>query len=122
MGKVDCDNEPEIAKRFKITKYPTLKISLNGDVMKREYRGQRSSEALLEFIRDQLKDPVKLITNLDEVKNLDHKKRTIIAYFDRPDSRDYHIFRKVALNLKDECDFMAGFGEIVSEVHAGGKN
>lgn len=120
MGKVDCDVELEIAKRFQITKYPTLKISVNGDIMKREYRGQRSPEALVTFLRDQLKDPIKKITSLDEVKNLDSKKRTIIAYFDRPDTPDYQIFRKVASNLREDCDFIAGFGEAVSEVHAGG--
>lgn len=122
MGRVDCDTEVEIAKRFQISKYPTLKISLNGDVMKREYRGQRSTDALVEFVRDQLKDPIKEITDLNEMKHLDAKKRMVIAYFDRKDSPEYHIYRRVAANLKEDCDFYAGFGESVSEVHAGGKN
>lgn len=120
MCKVDCDIEVDIAKRFKISKYPTLKVSLNGDVMKREYRGQRSSEALAEFVRDQLMDPIIVATHFDELKNLDSKKRSIIAYFNRQDTPEYNIYRRVAANLKDECNFYAGFGKAVSAVHKGG--
>lgn len=122
MCKVDCDVEVEIAKRFQITKYPTLKVSLNGDVMKREYRGARSTEALLEFVRDQLKDPIKEFTHMDEVKNLSTKKRMIIAYFGQRSitSPEYQIYRRIAANLKDDCDFYAGFGENVSQVRDGG--
>lgn len=120
MGKVDCDAQEDIAKRFKISKYPTLKISLNGDLMKREYRGQRSPDALLEFVKDQLKDPIKEIKDVHELQNLDAKKRIIVAYFDQRGTPEYNIFRRVAANLKDDCDFYAGFGKAVSEVHEGG--
>lgn len=120
MCRVDCDSDTVIAKRFKITKYPTLKISMNGDVMKREYRGQRSAEALAQFVKEQLQDPIKKISHLDELKNLDSKKRLIVAYFDRENTREYDVYRRVAANLKDECEFYAGFGEAVSNVHDGG--
>lgn len=120
MGKVDCDVELDIAKRFKISKYPTLKVSLNGDLMKREYRGQRSSEALAEFVGEQLMDPIKEVTHFEELKNLDSKKRSIIAYFHRYDTPEYDIYRRVAANLKDDCNFYAGFGNAVSTVHKGG--
>lgn len=119
MGKVDCDAETGISKRFKISKYPTLKLSINGDV-RHEYRGTRTTEALVQFIRDQMKDPVKEFKSLDEIKGLSAKKRVIIAYFDKPGTPEYNIYRKVASNLKDDCDFYAGFGETVSNVLPGG--
>lgn len=122
MGKVDCDVEIDIGKRFQISKYPTLKVSLNGDVMKREYRGQRSTSALVEYVREQLRDPIKEFTHLDEIKNLSAKKRVIIAYFKERSitSPEYSIFRRVAAILKEDCDFYAGFGDAVSDAHAGG--
>lgn len=120
MGRVNCDVEIKTAKRFKITKYPTLKISLNGDIIKREYRGQRSVAALVEFVRTQLKDPVKEISNVDELRRLNAKKRTIVGYFDARDSPEYDTFRRVAANLKDDCDFYAGFGETVAQLHVAG--
>ncbi|CAK9812388.1 Endoplasmic reticulum resident protein 44 [Anthophora plagiata] len=110
MAKVDCEKESSIASRFHITKYPTLKIIRNGQPTKREYRGQRSVEAFEEFIRKQLEDPIKEFHDLKELINLDDKKRMIIGYFDRKDVPEYKMFRMVATNLKDDCQFHVGFG------------
>ncbi|XP_014224791.1 endoplasmic reticulum resident protein 44 isoform X1 [Trichogramma pretiosum] len=110
MGKVDCDKESGVASRFHITKYPTLKVIRNGVPSKREYRGQRSVEAFVEFIKKQLQDPIKEFHQLSELQNLDDKKRMIIGYFDSKDVHEYDVFRRVATNLKDDCQFHVGFG------------
>lgn len=83
LGKVDCDKESSIASRFQISKYPTLKIIRNGQLTKREYRGQRSAEAFAEFVEKQLEDPIKEFNNLKDLEQLDMKKRIIIGYYDR---------------------------------------
>lgn len=61
----------DIAQRYRISKYPTLKLFRNGMMMKREYRGQRSVKALADYIRQQKSNPVHEIQSLDEVTNLD---------------------------------------------------
>lgn len=121
LGKVDCDRETAIASRFHISKYPTLKIVRNGQLSKREYRGQRSAEAFLEFVKKQLEDPIKEFKSLKDLENLDSKKRSIIGYFDRRDQAEYNIFRKVATNLKEDCQFHVGFGEASQAMHPPGK-
>lgn len=60
-----------LGTRFHITKYPTLKYVRNGVLAKREYRGQRTADAFVEFIREQTRDPVKEFTDLKEVNELD---------------------------------------------------
>lgn len=120
MGKVNCDEETAIAKRFQITKYPTLKIIQNGEQLKREYRGQRSKEAFAEFVRNQLKDPVQEFSHLKDLEKLDTRKRIIVGYFDRRDMPEYSIFRRVAANLKDDCHFHVGFGDVVAQMHPPG--
>lgn len=121
MGKVDCDRENSVATRFHITKYPTLKVIRNGQPTKREYRGQRSSEAFLSFIQKQLADPIKEFQDLKELKDLDDKKRTVIGYFDRKDVPEYNIFRRVATNLKEDCQFFVGFGAASAQMHPPGQ-
>lgn len=121
MGKVDCDKEGGIASRFHITKYPTLKVIRNGQPTKREYRGQRSVEAFEQFIRKQLQDPIKEFHDLKELSNLDDKKRMIIGYFDRKDVPEYQMFRRVATNLKDDCQFHVGFGDASKAMHPPGQ-
>lgn len=120
MAKVNCDEETAIASRFQITKYPTIKIIRNGQPAKREYRGQRSKEAFVQFVRDQLKDPIKEFYNLKELEQLDAKKRIVVGYFDRRDMPEYSIFRRVATNLKEDCQFHVGFGDVVAQMHPPG--
>lgn len=110
LGKVDCDSHEALASRFHITKYPTLKLFRNGQPAKREYRGQRSTEAFVNFIRNQLEDPIKEFSELSQLTKLDGKKRIVIGYFDRKGVPEYEIFRRVATNLKEDCQFYVGFG------------
>nr|CAD7447881.1 unnamed protein product [Timema bartmani] len=72
LGKVDCDKEGAVATRFHITKYPTLKVIRNGQPTKREYRGQRSAEAFLSYVKKQLEDPIKEFKDLKELTDLDY--------------------------------------------------
>jgi endoplasmic reticulum resident protein 44 len=44
----------------------------------------------------------------------------MIGYFESRESRAYENFRKSALNLKDDCKFVAGFGDVVARMHPPG--
>ncbi|XP_077454724.1 endoplasmic reticulum resident protein 44 [Stigmatopora argus] len=112
FARVDCDQHSDIAQRYRISKYPTLKLFRNGMMMKREYRGQRSVAAIAEFIRQQQVDPVKEIQSAEEIKAVDRSKRTIIGYFEKKDSDNYHTFEKVSNILRDDCVFLAVFGQV----------
>ncbi|XP_013186636.2 endoplasmic reticulum resident protein 44 [Amyelois transitella] len=121
MGKVDCDKEASIATRFHITKYPTLKLFRNGMPAKKEYRGARNVEAFSEYIKKQLIDPVQVFGALKELHNLSEDKRHIIGYMDRRDQPEYDVMRKVASNLKDDCQFHVGFGDASQQMHPPGQ-
>lgn len=121
LAKVNCDVESSVAQKFHITKYPTLKIVRNGQTSKKEYRGQRSADAFVEYVKKQLEDPIKEFASLKDLETLDEKKRIIVGYFDRRDQPEYQIFRRVATNLKEDCQFHVGFGEIVEQMHPPGQ-
>lgn len=121
FAKVNCDVETAIATKYHITKYPTLKIIRNGQVSKKEYRGQRSADAFLDYVKKQLEDPIKEFTSLKDLDTIDDKKRIIVGYFDRRDQDEYQTFRRVATNLKEDCHFHVGFGETVAQMHPPGQ-
>lgn len=81
FAKVDCDTETDIATRFHISKYPTLKLVMNGKHMKKEFRGQRSVEAIGNHVRELLKDPVTSVITSADFVNIDEKKPAIVGYF-----------------------------------------
>lgn len=60
-----------IAAQYHVSKYPTLKMFRYGSSAKREYRGQRSTDAIANFIREQLKSPITSVSNLDDLGGLD---------------------------------------------------
>lgn len=68
---LSCILLADIAQRYRINKYPTLKLFRNGMMMKREYRGQRSVKALADYIRQQKSNPIHEIQSIDEVTTLD---------------------------------------------------
>ncbi|XP_047454708.1 endoplasmic reticulum resident protein 44 [Mugil cephalus] len=122
FARVDCDQHADIAQRYRITKYPTLKLFRNGMMMKREYRGQRSVVAIADFIRQQQVDPVKELHSKEEVNTLDRGKRNIIGYFEKRDSDNYHTYEKVANILRDDCTFLASFGAVSESERFSGDN
>uniref|UniRef100_A0A3Q2ZU64 Endoplasmic reticulum protein 44 n=1 Tax=Kryptolebias marmoratus TaxID=37003 RepID=A0A3Q2ZU64_KRYMA len=122
FARVDCDQHADIAQRYRITKYPTLKLFRNGMMMKREYRGQRSVTAIADFIRQQQVDPVKELHSMEEVNTLDRSKRNIIGYFETKDSDNYHTYEKVANILRDDCSFSAAFGAVSASERFSGDN
>ncbi|RXN00784.1 Endoplasmic reticulum resident protein 44 [Acipenser ruthenus] len=122
FARVDCDQHSDIAMRYRISKYPTLKLFRNGMMMKREYRGQRSVSAIADFIRQQKVDPVKEMHDLEELKALDRSKRNIIGYFEGKDSENYRTFEKVANILRDDCVFLAAHGSLSKPERFSGDN
>ncbi|XP_046906122.1 endoplasmic reticulum resident protein 44 [Hypomesus transpacificus] len=122
FARVDCDQHSDIAQRYRISKYPTLKLFRNGMMMKREYRGQRSVSAIADFIRQQKVDPVKELQSLEEVNTVDRSKRNIIGYFEQKNSDNYRTFQKVANILRDDCSFSAALGEVSDTERFSGDN
>ena len=60
-----------IAQQYKVNKYPTLKLLRNGELVKREFRGQRSVEALAAFLKEQLIEVVSKVPSIGELDQLD---------------------------------------------------
>ncbi|XP_062899969.1 endoplasmic reticulum resident protein 44 [Mobula hypostoma] len=122
FARVDCDQHSDIAQRYRISKYPTLKLFRNGMMMKREYRGQRSVSALADFVKQQKNDPVQEILNLNELETLDRSKRNIIGFFEQKDSDNYRVFERVSNMLRDDCVFLAAFGSVAKPERYSGDN
>lgn len=112
FAKVDCDREGTLAARYRINKYPTLKIFRGGVMMKKEYRGQRSVEALVQFAKDEAKPAIDEVESMDQILGLDLKKLHIIGYFDSKETDSFHTFARVASILRDDCQFHSAMGPV----------
>ena len=50
VGKVNVDDEPELARQYRVMSIPTLMVFRGGELVRREVGG-RSKEEILEMIR-----------------------------------------------------------------------
>lgn len=120
FGRIDCDRETALSSLYRVGKYPTLKVFRYGSPAKREYRGQRSAESISNFIRDQLTDPVSVVTNLDDLDNLEWQKAHMIGYYETDQSDEYKTFERVASVLRHDCNFHAATGPITAKERIAG--
>lgn len=116
LARVDCDAETAISTQYHISKYPTLKLFRDGQMMKKEYRGQRSAESLSSYISEQLKDNVKVVFELNELNEVEKEGNTLIGFFEMADSTNFAIFQRMARSLRDECQFYAVFGDATKAI------
>ena len=80
--------------------------------MKKEYRGARSAEAFVNYIKEQLNSPLKVGQSFDELSKhlIESTKRTIIGYFADTNNENYKVYLKLSSILRDSCGFVAGVG------------
>ncbi|CAF1058895.1 unnamed protein product [Rotaria sp. Silwood1] len=107
IGKVDCDSESSISTKYNINKYPTLKLFRHSILIKREYRGARQLDALIDYIHKQIESPIIKLFNKTDLIKLDMNKDYIIGHFNDYLSDNYKIYSKVANLLRDQCLFAA---------------
>uniref|UniRef100_UPI00358F539F endoplasmic reticulum resident protein 44 isoform X2 n=1 Tax=Myxine glutinosa TaxID=7769 RepID=UPI00358F539F len=122
FARVDCEQQADLAHRYRISKYPTMKVFKNGRMMRKEYRAQRSVSAITDFVRQQKVVPTQTIDDLRQLDNIDRTKRTIIGYFEDAESENYKTFEKVAHILRDDCVFYVTFGEVSRPERFSGDN
>lgn len=115
FGQINCEIQTTLAQRFRITKFPTTKLTLNGKPIKKEYRGARTTLAFKEYIGKFLADPIIPVSSLVDLKTkVEERKGAIIMYSGRPDehgdkpvdSIELQTFRRVAQTLREDCQFL----------------
>jgi endoplasmic reticulum resident protein 44 len=108
LAKIDCERSKPLCHEFQIIKYPTVKIIRNGELIQKEYRGQRTTEAIVAFVRNQIKNPIQTVSSYSEfVGKVEKNTKAVVGVFVSNETEQYGIFQRVAFKLKDDCKFFA---------------
>ena len=100
LAKVDATVEKELATRFQIRGFPTLKFFVDGEAQ--EYTGGRSEESIVSWLRKKTGPPSRLLTSEDEYEEfVAGKKVAVIAFFDSEDSDSYSDYADYAKKSED---------------------
>lgn len=113
LGSINCEADDTVATREgnHISKYPTIKVFRRGVALKSEYRGQRSPQAMAEYVRELLQSAMAAVESQEEIdQHIEKNKRALVGTFDSAENPLRENFKKIAEQLRDECHFVVHDG------------
>uniref|UniRef100_A0A7E4V3C4 Thioredoxin domain-containing protein n=1 Tax=Panagrellus redivivus TaxID=6233 RepID=A0A7E4V3C4_PANRE len=115
---VDSVQQADVADKYFVNKYPTMKIFINGELISKEYRSTRSVEALIEFVDEQLKTAIIDFPNTDFLAaSIDREKRNVVGYIADRNSVEYANFQKIGALLREDCFFYSATDDALKSVN-----
>ncbi len=81
VGEVDATVETKLRDRFDIRGFPTIKLFVDGKPVA-DYTGERTTDALVAFVKRQMATPVVVVNRSAEVSSLrvDKERARVVAY------------------------------------------
>nr|XP_033786078.1 protein disulfide-isomerase A4 isoform X2 [Geotrypetes seraphini] len=115
LAKVDAIVETEIAGRFDVTSYPTLKIFRKGKVF--EYNGPRENYGIVDYMMDQAGPPSKQIQAVKQVQEFlkDGDDVIVLGIFTGEQDKAYQLYQDAANNLREDYKFHHTFSSEITK-------
>ncbi|MEQ2275696.1 Protein disulfide-isomerase A4 [Xenotaenia resolanae] len=116
LAKVDATVETELASRFGVTGYPTLKIFRKGKAF--EYNGPREKYGIVDFMSEQAGPPSKQIQAAKQVQELlkDGDEAVIVGIFSSEQDAAYEIYIEACNALREDFVFRHSFSSEVAKL------
>lgn len=103
MAKIDATEETELAEKYEVRGYPTIKFFRNGKAI--EYTGGRSSEDILKWLKKKTGPAAQTLKNADEAKAFKSSADVVVVgLFSDLESADAKSFLEAAAE-NDEYPF-----------------
>jgi len=93
LAKVDATEEKDLASKFDVKGFPTLKWFVNGEAQ--EYKGGRTEDEIVNWIKKRSGPPASEVDD-DKLESLKKSEKFLVVYFGSTDSAEYTQFEKVA--------------------------
>ncbi|XP_017309171.1 protein disulfide-isomerase A4 [Ictalurus punctatus] len=109
LAKVDATAENDLATRFDVTGYPTLKIFRKGKVF--DYNGPREKHGIVDYMSEQAGPPSKQVQAVKQIQELvkDGDDAVIVGMFSSEEDAAYEIYQEACNTLRDDYVFRHTF-------------
>nr|XP_010930670.1 protein disulfide-isomerase [Elaeis guineensis] len=108
LAKVDANDEKnkELASKYEVSGYPTLKILRNQGNNIQEYKGPREAEGIVEYLKKQVGPAsAEIKSSEDAVTLIEDKKIVVVGVFPDYSQEEFKNFMIVAEKLRSDYDF-----------------
>lgn len=97
LAKVDATVEKDLATKYEVKGFPTLKFFTGGDVdSPAEYSGGRTESTILQWIRTRSMPPVSILASAEEVETFKTKGKVVIVGFFDAESDESKVLTELA--------------------------
>jgi len=117
MGKIDCVDNSALQKRFNVSGFPTLIFLRDGEP--RVYRGERTREALSQFI-DTVSGPAIIPVNAERLKELTKTSPVLFVFLGSPSEPAFRAYEQVARRFQGIVPFVYSSQQEVMQSHGAG--
>ncbi|KAJ8272758.1 hypothetical protein GJAV_G00093090 [Gymnothorax javanicus] len=116
LAKVDATVESDIATRFEVSGYPTLKIFRKGKPY--EYNGPREKYGIVDYMTEQAGPPSKLVQSLKQAQEFikDGDDVIIFGIFSSDQDAAYEVYQEACNVLREDFNFRHSFNPDVAKL------
>ncbi|KAJ0024333.1 hypothetical protein Pint_08150 [Pistacia integerrima] len=108
LAKVDANEEAnkDLATKFEIKGFPTLKILRDGGKSVQEYKGPRDAEGIVAYLKKQSGPASTEIKTAEDASGfIDEKKIVVVGVFPKLSGEEFENFMAVAEKLRSDYEF-----------------
>eukprot|EP01024_Parvocaulis_polyphysoides_P026521 TRINITY_DN2415_c0_g1_i1.p1 TRINITY_DN2415_c0_g1~~TRINITY_DN2415_c0_g1_i1.p1 ORF type:complete len:538 (+),score=115.82 TRINITY_DN2415_c0_g1_i1:133-1614(+) len=105
LAKCDATQHKDLASKFGVKGYPTLKIFRGDPEDYSDYKGPRESAGIISYMSKQFGPASKEFKTEDEVADFVGEALVILGVFSKSDSEAFKVYEKVSEMLRDDYDF-----------------
>ncbi|XP_056376111.1 protein disulfide-isomerase A4 [Hyla sarda] len=114
LAKVDATTEAELAKRYNVSGYPTLKIFRKGKPY--DYNGPREKYGIIDFMIEQAGPPSTLVQTVKQVQEYlrDGSDAIVFGIFIGSQEKKFQLYQDAANALREDFKFYHTFSSDVA--------
>lgn len=120
IAKVDATIEGELAERFGVKGFPTLKLFIDGEPV--DYSGAREEDAIYSWIQKKSGPATKELTSLEDVKELEGKKLAVLLVTSGDNTSQLSKFNTLASGFDDISFHYTSNQAVKDYLNVGDKN